>query len=141
MLNTQRFRRRVLILGALTISCLTIFTAHESHSQNKTTKTVSLTVDYGNGFERRYTALNWTENMTALDATRLASKHKQGFTIRVKGSGATAFVDSIDGIENQGQGKNWMYRVNGKKGDRSSGIYKLRDKDVVKWTFEVFDAN
>ena len=141
MLNTQRFRRRVLFLGALTISCLTSFTAQESHSQNKTTKTVSLIVDYGNGFERRYTALNWTENMTALDATRLASKHKQGFTIRVKGSGATAFVDTIDGIEIEGQGKNWMYRVNGKKGDRSSGIYKLRDKDVVKWTFEVFDAN
>ena len=79
--------------------------------------------------------------MTALDATRLASKHKQGFAILVKGSGATAFVTSIDGVETEGQGKNWMYRVNGKKGDRSSGVYELRANDVVNWTFEVFDAN
>ena len=79
--------------------------------------------------------------MTALDATRLASKHKQGFQIQVKGAGATAFVTSIDNVENEGQGKNWMYRVNGKKGDRSSGIYKLRAGDEVKWTFEVFDAD
>ena len=141
MLSTLHLSRRILILCLLTFSCLTVVPANQSHSQDKTSKTVSLIVDYGNGFERRYTTLPWTENMTALDATRLASKHKQGFAILVKGSGATAFVTSIDGVENEGQGKNWMYRVNGKKGDRSSGVYELRANDVVKWTFEVFDAN
>ena len=141
MLSTLHLRRRVLILCVLTLSCLMVVTVNQSLSQDKVSKTVSLIVDYGNGFERRYTALRWTENMTALDATRLASKHKQGFAILVKGSGATAFVTAIDGVENEGQGKNWMYGVNGKKGDRSSGVYKLSASDVVKWTFEVFDAD
>lgn len=140
MLNYQHVSRRMIVLYILTISCLTTFTAHEAHSQENVKKTISLILDYGNGFERRYTKLSWTENMTALEATRLASKHKQGFELLVKGSGATAFVTAIDGVKNEGQGKNWMYRVNGKKGDRSSGIYKLRANDVVKWTFEVFDS-
>jgi len=53
-----------------------------------------------------------------------------------KGSGESAFLTTIDGIENQGDaGHNWTYSVNGKHADRSFEIYKLEPGDQVLWTF------
>jgi biopolymer transport protein ExbD len=100
--------------------------------------TVSVTVDFADGFQRNYRPLPWKEGMTALEALRAAAKHPRGgFEIVERGADATAFVRTIDGVTNEGGGgRNWKYQVNGKHADRSAGIFQLRPGDAVLWKFE-----
>jgi len=52
------------------------------------------------------------------------------------GRAASAFVNSIGGVENQaGEGDNWVYRVNGELGDRSCGEFLVKPDDHVLWVF------
>jgi hypothetical protein len=70
--------------------------------------------------------------MTVADAMKASS----GVKISQKGSGQSAFVTSIDGVENQGaDGQNWTYSVNGQMADRSYAVYELKPGDQVLWTF------
>ena len=51
-------------------------------------------------------------------------------------SDTTAFIVSIDGVENEKSlGDNWVYRVNGSLGDTSAGLFPVRPGDTVEWTF------
>ncbi|MFK7769902.1 MAG: DUF4430 domain-containing protein [Mariniblastus sp.] len=53
-----------------------------------------------------------------------------------RGSGETAFVNSIGGVENAGaSGDNWVYRVNGELGDKSCGVYSVKPGDKIEWRF------
>ena len=46
------------------------------------------------------------------------------------------FVKSIGGVENlAAAGDNWVYRVNGKLGDKSSGLFSVSPGDRVVWAF------
>lgn len=55
------------------------------------------------------------------------------------GSGETAFVKAIDGVENEkAAGDNWTFKVNGKLGDRSSGVFELKPGDDVVWRFGAY---
>lgn len=96
--------------------------------------TVSLTVDYGDGVEKKFTALAWKEGLTVLDALSAAAKHPRGVKIDRRGNGELAFVTAIDDVKNDG-GKNWLYFVNEKAADRSCGIYALKSGDAVVWKF------
>ncbi len=52
------------------------------------------------------------------------------------GAGETAFVRSIDGLENeQAAGDNWTYLVNGELGDRSCGEFPVKTGDRILWRF------
>ena len=54
----------------------------------------------------------------------------------VRGTDSTALVTSIGGVKNEkSYGDNWVYRVNGKLGDRSAGIFQVNPGDMVQWTF------
>jgi hypothetical protein len=59
-----------------------------------------------------------------------------GISIAQKGSGQSAFVTAIGGLENQGaDAQNWTYSVNGQIADRSFAVYELKPGDRVLWTF------
>ena len=46
------------------------------------------------------------------------------------------FVTSIGGVDNLvAAGDNWVYRVNGKLGDKSSGLYPVEPGDELLWVF------
>lgn len=101
--------------------------------------TVSLTVDYGDGAQKMFTALPWREGLTVLDAVRAAEKHARGIKCEVRGAGETAFLVKIDDMKNEGGGgRGWMFRVNGKLGDRGLGVYPLKAGDAVLWKFEKY---
>ncbi len=102
----------------------------------KDAKTVTLTVDFGDGFQKRYTALKHTPKMTVLDALTAAGKHSRPLDFKYRGKGETAFVTQIDGLKNDGAGRNWIFRVGGKQGKRSCGITPLKAGDHVAWGFE-----
>jgi hypothetical protein len=52
------------------------------------------------------------------------------------GRGQSAFLTEISGVKNEGAGgRNWMYSVNGLRGDRSFEAYELQPGDHVLWSF------
>lgn len=124
----QSFRRL-----AITLAWLMIATAASAAD------TVKFVVDYGDGVEKHFTQLAYKKDMTVLDAVRSAEKHARGIKAEVRSSGSTAFLTQIDDVKNEGGGKNWVYRVNGKLGDRSIGIHKLQAGDAVLWRFQEYE--
>jgi hypothetical protein len=126
--TVQAFCRLAMALALLTIA--TVASAAD---------TVKLVIDYGDGVEKHFTQLAYKKDMTVLDAVRTAEKHAHGIKAEVRSSGSTAFLTQIDDVKNQGSGKNWVYRVNDKLGDRSIGIHKLQAGDAVLWRFQEFE--
>lgn len=96
---------------------------------------MTLTIDYGDGVQKLFNRIPWKAGMTVLDVMNLASKHRRGIRFKYRGSGSTAFLTQLDDLANQGRERNWIYRVNGKLGDRSFAIFKLQAKDSVLWRF------
>jgi hypothetical protein len=95
-------------------------------------ETVKLAIDFGGGRQKNFDAVAWHGGMTVADAMNASS----GVKVIHKGSGQSAFVTSIDGVENQGaDGQNWTYSVNGQIADRSYAVYELKPGDRVLWTF------
>jgi hypothetical protein len=101
-------------------------------------KHVTVIVDYNDGVQRHFTAISWKDGLTALDAMQAAAKHPRGIKFEFKGKGQTALLTKIDDLENEGKGKNWLYRVNGKLADRSFGVFKLKAGDTVLWKFDKY---
>lgn len=130
-------RRCIVVLLAL--ACLSVGPA--AYAQTPLAKaTVTLTVDYGDGFQKRFTAVPWRAEMTVLDMMKHAEKHARGIRMTYRGTGSTALLLQIDDLKNEGRGRNWIYRVNGALADRSFGIRKLKANDVVLWRFEKYAA-
>jgi hypothetical protein len=93
---------------------------------------VELAIDFGGGRRKSFDGVVWHGGMTVADAMNASS----GVKITQKGSGQSAFVTSIDGVENQGaDGQNWTYSVNSQIADRSFAVYELKPGDRILWTF------
>jgi hypothetical protein len=103
---------------------------------NDDAKTVRLTIDYGDGVQKVFPALDWSEKLTVLGALEAANKHPRGIKFTHQGSGETAFVTAIDDQKNEGRGaRNWTYSVNDKRADQSCGACVLKAGDAVVWRF------
>jgi len=102
-----------------------------------TGKTVSLTVHYGEGRERRFDAVPWQPGMTVDDLLTVASRQRDGIAYyRVSGTGERLLVGEIDDTTNdRATGRFWTFYVNDELADRSAGIYELQPDDRVLWTF------
>ncbi len=50
-------------------------------------------------------------------------------------AGMGKFIDSIDGIQGNGE-KNWIYYVNDKKANIGVSNYKINMGDIVSWKYE-----
>jgi hypothetical protein len=95
---------------------------------------VRLSIDFGDGRQQKYQPIAWREGMTVRDLTR--ETRRADLKLDVRGTGASAFLANLDGVENEGaDGRNWLYSVNGKPGDKSFAIYELEAGDHVLWTF------
>jgi hypothetical protein len=103
------------------------------------TPTVQLVVDYGDGVELRFKALPWKEGMTVLDALNLAQAHRHGITFATRGKGNSTLVTKIGDLANEGDGKNWLYSVNDKRGEVSAGAQKVEPRDTILWNFQVYE--
>ena len=101
-------------------------------------QTVSVVIDYGDGVQKHFTALAWKDGITVLDAMQAARQHPRGIAIESRGSGARTMLTRIDDLANEGAGRNWIYRVNGKLADRGIGAYNLKLGDTVLWRFEKY---
>ncbi|MEX0711241.1 MAG: DUF4430 domain-containing protein [Pirellulales bacterium] len=146
-MNAGPGRPRALLLGTL-VCCLLAAAASGRALQlqkpageapaapKPKAKTLRVVIDYGDGVEKHFTRLAWSDGLTVLDAMQAASESPHGIAFKYTGRGETAFATQIDDLKNQGAGKkNWMYSVNGKRADRSFGVYKPAAADVVRWEF------
>jgi hypothetical protein len=124
-------RRNLLLLALVAVMAAA---APPSRAQ-EAEKTVRLTIDYGDSVEKSFTALVWQEKLTVLGALEAAARHPRGITFKHRGSGASAFVTAIDDIANEGRGRNWTYQVNGKRADKSCGVWELKAGDAVVWRY------
>ena len=104
-----------------------------------TTEAVSLVIDYGDGAQVHFTALRCSKGMTVVDALSAAQKHPHGVKFAQRGRGATALVTQIGDLKNEGNGKNWIYSVNGKTAEVGAGAYKLEPGDRVLWEFKRYE--
>lgn len=98
-------------------------------------RSVKVTIDYGDGVQKVFLALPWREKMTVLTALQEAEKHPRGIKVTHQGSGERVLVTAIDGVKNEGRGKNWLYEINGKLADKSAGVCELSAGDAVLWRF------
>ena len=100
-------------------------------------KTVTVIIDFGDRAKsKRFDKIPWREKMTVLDAMKATKKRSPKVRFEYRGSGATALLTKIDDVKNEGaSGLNWIYRVNGKLGNRSFGVFKLKAHDTVQWKF------
>ncbi len=99
-----------------------------------TGKIVSLTIDFGDGRRTEYEPIAWRDGITVYDVT--SETQRYDLKLKTLGTGESAFLANLDGIENEGaDGRNWTYSVNGKTGDRSFGVFELEPGDQVLWTF------
>lgn len=97
--------------------------------------TVRLTIDYGDGVQKVFTALPWKADLTVLGALEAAARHPRGIKFTHRGSRAEAFVTAIDDVANEGRGKNWTYLVNDKRATTSAGVCKLAAGDTIVWRY------
>ncbi|ATB35230.1 hypothetical protein CYFUS_000642 [Cystobacter fuscus] len=76
--------------------------------------------------------------MTAWVATQAAARRTPAIAIKHSGSGAMVYVTGIDGVKNQGGGRdkrNWQLWVNGTYADAGVGAKVLQAGDKVLWKF------
>lgn len=97
---------------------------------------VRVTIDYGDGVQKVFSALPWKEKMTVFAALQAAEKHPRGIKVTHSGSSETTFVSGIDDALNEGaDGNNWRYAVNDQPARYSAGVMELKAGDAVVWRF------
>ena len=124
---------QLLLVGILLLLTATVAEGQQVSPAKKSQ--VVLVIDFGDHFQKRFTAITWTRDMTILEVLQAAAKHPRGIRFKHRGKGKTAFLTSIDKLENLGGDRNWVYRVNGKLGDRSFATFTVQPTDTILWTF------
>ena len=121
------------ILGLLLGCCTLVDEAAGQAPQ--VMKKIALTVNYGDGVEKRFTAIPWKPGMTVLDVLEAARKHPRGVRFKYRGSGERAFLYQIDEVTNEGKGDNWIFRINKKLAEESFAVTGVNAGDVILWEF------
>ena len=134
---TQFHKRRGLSLLALVALLLASSTVLAADPQ----PVVRLVIDYGDGTQVHFTALPWQEGMTVVDALAAAQKHPRGIKFTQRGRAASAMITELDGLKNQGDGKNWLFSVGGKTAEVGAGAFELKAGDTILWEFKDYDYN
>jgi len=140
----NRIRRRSLLCLVLLVIGVSMIRCGETvpvRAADEPPKTVALVIDYADGVQKHFPQMRWKDGMTVLDLLEAAQKHPRGIRFEYRGRGATAFLLQIDDLKNEGRGRNWVYRVNGKLADRSFAVQKLEARDRVVWEFGEYREN
>ncbi len=135
-----------LALAAVSVFALSAVVADEKTKPEKgeqpaktKAKTVRIEIDYSDGVQKILTAVPWKPKMTLGDAMEYATSHRRGVKMKIRGKGSISLLEKIDDLQNQGaKGPNWVFRVNGKLGDRSFAITPLKPGDTILWKFDTY---
>ncbi|WP_233147163.1 S-layer homology domain-containing protein [Paenibacillus selenitireducens] len=103
------------------------------------TKTITLSVDkrsIGEGDIIAPVSVTIQDGDTAFTALKRAVDQR-GISIDYIGSGASLYVQAIDGLGefDKGPQSGWMYTVNGTFPNYSAGLYTLNNGDTLRWKY------
>jgi hypothetical protein len=101
---------------------------------------IQLTIDFGDGAQKRFTAISFRDGMTVLDVLDAAKAHPHGITFAARGSGAMTLITKIDDLANQegaAGAKDWLFFVNDKLADRGCGAASVKPGDSILWRYQV----
>lgn len=134
---------RIFFASALiSLTVNTVATAQPAETIDEPSgETVSLTIDYGDGAQKRFPQIAWPEQRegTVADVLLYAEKHDRGVKITARGRGETRFLEAINGLKNEGAGgKNWMFLVNGELAQSSYATTPVETGAVILWKFRTF---
>ena len=136
-------KRRILTLASCSLLALMVLTTRtgaqpkESILAPKRNQIVMLTIDFADGAQKRFPSIPWKKSMNLLDVMQWADNHPHGIDFAKRGRGDTMLITQIDDLKNRGGGqKNWIYRVNGKLGDRSCSVFEIEPGDTILWKFQ-----
>lgn len=73
-----------------------------------------------------------SEGKTALELLQIAA------TTEISGTGANAFVTSINGVDADLNSQYWSFKVNGELASVGAGSYITKDTDSIKWELTSF---
>lgn len=97
--------------------------------------TVALEINFGESKSSKSIDVVCSPDSTVLLSLERAQQMNK-LKFESKGSGERTFVESIDGVGNEGAGgKNWIYRVNDKLGDKSAGVFEVAPGDKISWSW------
>jgi hypothetical protein len=102
-----------------------------------TGKTVTLTIDFGNGARRVFDDLPWIPGLTLGKLMEEAREFRPAVTFAQQGEGKMAFLKSLEGVANESgaDGRYWLYSVDGRHGDVSFAVQPLEAGGAVLWEF------
>ena len=87
--------------------------------------------------EFEFTPLDST--LSLADVMKKVAAAEKEFSFKSRGRGDTFFVTEINGQKNEGaRGRNWIFKVNGKLGNKSAGIFEIKAGDKVEWIFKTY---
>ena len=66
----------------------------EQRSEQVASRTICLTIDYGDGSQKRFPEIDWSseQQRTVADALEYARQHARGITVTARGKGETRFL-------------------------------------------------
>ena len=99
---------------------------------------IDLVIRFENDFEKHYSKIRYTKDMTVLNAMQQMQKHPHATPFKVRGKGVSTFLFEIDSVANQGTGKNWIYYVNGQRASVGIGAKILKPRDHILWKYEPY---
>ena len=128
-------RLAALLLLALGVgSALSIF---EVQAQRDTQPTAmdKLRLKIVSGEEKQMFEIESPERLkTVSDLLKHVADTNESFNYKSRGSGRTFFITEINGQKNEGaRGRNWIYTVNGKLGNKSAGLFEIKAGDEIEW--------
>ena len=102
--------------------------------------TVEVEIVFGADREAIQSKVDCLNDSTVFSVLQAASD-QSGFAFESTGVlKGDKFITSIGGVKNlAGDGKNWIYRVNGDLGDKGSGVFAVKPQDRIVWSFGKYE--
>ena len=130
-------RLAALLLVALGVSSAPAIS--EVRAQSPTQPTVNkLRLKIVSGEEKQMFEIESSEKLkTVSDLLKYVADADESFKYKSRGSGRTFFITEINGQKNEGaRGRNWIYTVNGKLGNKSAGLFEIKPGDEIEWNLK-----
>lgn len=106
-----------------------------SVASSRTAGTVELTIKLSQPDDDLVVAVPCSDDSTVFSIMERA-KNMGDLDFEARGTGETVFLNSIQGVENGGaSGDNWVYCVNGELADKSCGVFEVKPKDKIVWSY------
>lgn len=109
--------------------------AAEASVVDPTATPVVLTIETATEAAATDSPIGWSQGLTPLGVLQ-----RHGTAVESTGSGSSAFITAILGIENEGDtGRNWQYWIDGERGNVSADAAMLQPGASLLWKFAEYE--